>query len=111
MDRDELRREVPFHQSLARPDSFMGGDRRLVLGAAVLSAILILVLQHWWSILLGLLLWWGAKGAAQRMGKADPYMINVYSLHNKYKRFYPAKSGLRYTARQLPKDWKPKILG
>ena len=90
----------------------MGGDRRLVLSSAILAVILIFVLQRWWSIPLGVGLWMGMRALAKRLGKADAYMLEVYSLHRKYKGFYPAKSGLRYRpASRLRADWKPKILG
>jgi type IV secretion system protein TrbD len=42
-------REILIHQSANRPNLLLGGDRELVLLAAMLSASLIFVIASWWA--------------------------------------------------------------
>ena len=49
-------REVIIHQSANRPHMLLGGDRELVLFAALLSAMLIFALVTWWAVAAGIAL-------------------------------------------------------
>ena len=99
-------REIVIHQSANRPSLLLGGDRELVLGAAMLSAILIFVLATWWAMLAGGLLWVVSTAILSRMGKADPLLRHVYVRHVRYQSFYPAKSTLASRSTQTPKFWR-----
>ena len=99
-------REILIHQSANRPNLLLGGDRELVLLAAMLSASLIFVIASWWGILSGALLWIVAVGVCQRMGKADPLLRRVYLRHVKYQPFYRAKSSIQSRTSELPPRWR-----
>ncbi len=53
----EKPREILIHQSANRPHLLLGGDRELVLFAALMSAMLIFALVTWWGIAAGAALW------------------------------------------------------
>jgi type IV secretion system protein VirB3 len=46
----EKPREIVIHQSANRPNLLLGGDRELVLMAAMLTASLVFVIATWWEI-------------------------------------------------------------
>ena len=70
-------RETVFHPSINRPNLLMGGDRELVLGAAMISALFIFALMTWWSILIGVAFWPVATSMLARLAKVDPRMRDV----------------------------------
>src|SRR5260370_28388248 len=98
-------REIVIHQSANRPHLLLGGDRELVLLAAVFAAMLIFALITWWGVLAGFCLWLLAVAILSRMGKADPMLRHVYLRHVRYRSFYPAKSGLSATSLGTPRNW------
>ena len=98
-------REIVIHQSANRPHLLLGGDRELVLFAALLSAMLVFALVTWWGILAGIALWFLAVAAFSRMGKADPLLRQVYLRHIRYQSFYPAKSKLTSAPASTPRLW------
>ena len=102
----ERPREIVIHQSANRPHLLLGGDRELVLFAALLSAMLIFALVTWWGILMGILLWITAVAALSRMGRFDPMLRMVYVRHVKYQAFYPAKARIGCEAAATPKVWR-----
>jgi type IV secretion system protein TrbD len=99
-------RSVAIHPAINRPNQLLGGDRELVLIAALTAATLALSLSSWWGIGVAVLFWLGAVGVLQRMGKADPLLRQVYLRHVRYRQFYPAKSGLHSTCVPLRKGWR-----
>lgn len=99
-------REIVIHQSANRPSLLLGGDRELVLGAAMLSAILIFVLATWWATLAGVVLWVASIAVLSRMGKSDPLLRHVYVRHVRYQTFYPAKSNLAARSAHTPRSWR-----
>jgi type IV secretion system protein VirB3 len=102
----EQPREIMIHQSANRPHLLLGGDRELVLFAALLSAMLIFALLTWWGIAAGIGLWIAAVAALSRMGRADPMLRKVYFRHVKYRTFYPAKGRIRGETSATPKAWR-----
>ena len=50
----EKPREILIHQSANRPHLLLGGDRELVLFAALMSAMLMFALVTWWEIAAGI---------------------------------------------------------
>jgi type IV secretion system protein VirB3 len=99
-------REVVIHQSANRPHLLLGGDRELVLFAALLSAMLIFALVTWWAVAAGVVLWFLSVAVLSRMGKADPLLRHVYLRHLRYRPFYPAKSGVHCQSVTTPRNWR-----
>ena len=83
---------VPIHRSLIRHLLLLGGDRELVLLAALLSGALIFTSMTWFSAAYGLLLWFGGLSVLRIMAKADPLMRKVYLRHRLYQKYYPPRS-------------------
>jgi type IV secretion system protein VirB3 len=84
----------------------LGGDRELVLFAALMSAMLIFALVTWWGIVAGIAIWIGAVAILSRMGRFDPMLRHVYVRHVKYRAFYPAKGRVRGETAATPKAWR-----
>jgi type IV secretion system protein VirB3 len=70
----------------------MGGDRELVLLAALLSGVLVVLGQTWLSLMYGAGLWFGGLYLCRLMSKKDPLMRMVYMRHRIYRAYYPARS-------------------
>src|SRR5215469_9629989 len=102
----ERPREIVIHQSANRPHLLLGGDRELVLFAALLSAMLIFALVTWWGIVAGVALWIAAVAALSRMGRFDPMLRQVYVRHVRYRPFYPAKGRIGAELPGTPKAWR-----
>ena len=99
-------REIVIHQSANRPHLLLGGDRELVLFAALISAMLIFAVVTWWGIVAGIAIWIGAVAILSRMGRFDPMLRQVYVRHVKYRAFYPAKGRVRGETAATPKAWR-----
>ena len=99
-------REIVIHQSANRPHLLLGGDRELVLFAALMSAMLIFALVTWWGIVAGIAIWIGAVAILSRMGRFDPMLRQVYVRHVKYDASYPAKGRVRSETAATPKAWR-----
>ena len=102
----EKPREVIIHQSANRPHLLLGGDRELVLFAALLSAMLIFALVTWWAVATGIALWFLSVAVLSRMGKADPLLRQVYLRHLRYRPFYPAKAAIHGRSIATPRSWR-----
>jgi type IV secretion system protein VirB3 len=103
---DDKPREVLIPQSANRPNQILGGDRELILVAALTAVSLAFALASLWGFVLALVLWLSAIAVLQRMGKADPQLRQVYMRHIRYRPFYPAKSGLYSQCIQPPSKWR-----
>lgn len=99
-------REIVIHQSANRPHLLLGGDRELILFAALMSAMLIFALVTWWGVVAGILLWLAAVAVLSRMGRSDPLLRRVYIRHVKYRPFYPAKGRLLAETARTPRSWR-----
>ena len=99
-------REIVIHQSANRPHLLLGGDRELVLFAALMAAMLIFALVTWWGVVAGVALWVAAVAVLSRMGRFDPMLRQVYVRHVKYRAFYPAKGRIRGETCRTPKVWR-----
>ncbi|MDR3734654.1 MAG: conjugal transfer protein TrbD [Acidobacteriaceae bacterium] len=99
-------REAVFHQSINRPNLLMGGDRELVLFAALIAGILAFSLMTWWGVLIAMVLWPSAIWSLSRMAKEDPLMRQVYVRHIHYAMYYPAKSQTRLGGVSTPASWR-----
>jgi type IV secretion system protein VirB3 len=99
-------RETVFHPSINRPNLLMGGDRELVLGAAMISALFIFSLMTWWGVLIGIAFWPVATSMLARLAKVDPMMRDVATRSFEYKAYYPAKSRLFGRSQTQRRSWK-----
>ena len=99
-------REVVIHPSANRPNQILGGDRELVLIAALIAVSLAFSLATWWGILISVGFWIVTIAVLQRMGKADPMLRHIYMRHIRYRAFYPAKSGLSSCCLPTPAKWR-----
>lgn len=99
----EKPREIVIHQSLIRPHLLLGGDRELVLFAALVAVALVFSVATWWSLLAGVVFWIAAVAVLARMGKADPLLRQIYLRHLRYGDFYAAKARLGGEAPTVPK--------
>src|SRR5262249_33145201 len=106
MDRLEKAREIVIHQSANRPNLLLGGDRELVLFAALTAACLAFTLASIMGIVVGLTFWLVSVAVLSRMGKADPMLRRVYLKHLSYRSFYPAKSSIQPSRVSTPQDWR-----
>ena len=99
-------RQVKYHDSANRQNQIMGGDRELVLCSALLSIILIVLIQTWWSALIGIAFWVTSMAVLKRMGKQDPMMRQVILRHLRYRDNYPAASGIDRISIGQPRRWQ-----
>ncbi len=99
-------RELVIHQSANRPNLILGGDRELVLIAALVVVALGFSLASWWGVGLAAAFWVGATAVLQRMGAADPMLRPIYLRHIRYAAYYPAKSGLHAASLETPMRWR-----
>ena len=99
-------RETVFHPSINRPNLLMGGDRELVLGAAMISALFIFALMTWWSILIGVVFWPLTTSMLVQLAKADPKLRDVATRSFQYKAYYPAKSRLCSRSQTQLRTWR-----
>ena len=85
-------RQVPIHRALNRPNLLMGGDRELVLVTILSTLFLIVLLASWYTVLIGIVVWFSSMWGLRWMAKSDPLMRAIYLRHIKYAQHYPAKS-------------------
>ena len=92
--RNELRR-VPIRKSLTRRQMILGGERSLVLLAALSSSIIGLSIALGYNFMLGVIvtsvLWSIELFLLRLMGKTDSLMSLVFMKSAKYKSYYPSK--------------------
>jgi type IV secretory pathway TrbD component len=100
-------REAVFHQSINRPNLMMGGDREMVLFAALISGLVGFTnMTSWWGLVIAALFFPCAIWGLTRMAKEDPLMRKVYISHMRYGRFYPAKAPLHREGSTTPMSWR-----
>lgn len=86
-------RSVPIRRSGVRNNLFMGGDRELVMLAAVAASGLIFpAITSFKAWVAGLIIWGGGLWAARLMAKSDPLLRGVYLRHRGYQSYYAARS-------------------
>jgi len=83
--------EIPFYTALNKPILVMGGERELMMTAALISLTMIFVALTLTSAIIGIVSWVIVSSALRAMGKKDPMMSKIYLKHIKYKKFYPAQ--------------------
>ena len=86
-------RQIPIYRALNRPNLLMGGDRELVLVTILSTVFLIVLLASWYTVAIGVVVWFFGMWGLRWMAKADPRMRELYLRHIKYSQNYDAKSG------------------
>ena len=87
----ELRR-TPLHRALHRPNLLLGGERELVLTAAIFCGGLAAYTLDPVAIAIGLGVWLFAIAVLRIMAKADPQMSKIYRRQIAYQPYYPPRS-------------------
>jgi len=82
------------HKCLNRPDlyQFFGGDREMMMVAALAAVAAIFVGMTIPSVISGIVLWSAAVVVLRKLAKADPLMRHIYLRYRQYQKFYPAQS-------------------
>lgn len=103
-----MENRIRFRVSLSRPIQLSGADRRAVIFSIALGAYLAFITSVafgiWYGIPVGLAVWGVGTYFAHKMGKADPYFIDVFFRAIRYRGYYPAKGRFNATARKL-REW------
>ena len=81
---------APIHESLNRPLLLLGGERMGVILLGAVCGIFGVLLMHWWSFVLGIVLWVAGREMLKHAAKADPQLSMTARRFLKYKAFYPA---------------------
>jgi type IV secretion system protein VirB3 len=71
-------RSVPIHRVGNRHVLFMGGERNWVMITGLLSGVMLFSVMEWYSIVVGLLMWFSMIFALRQMAKNDPIKSKVY---------------------------------
>ncbi|MDD5406956.1 MAG: conjugal transfer protein TrbD [Sulfurovaceae bacterium] len=81
---------IPIYRALNKPMLFMGGERELMMLAALVSLTLIFVALSVQSAILGIVLWLFAAAVLRMMAKKDPLMSKIFVRQARYKKYYRA---------------------
>ncbi|WP_305843243.1 MULTISPECIES: conjugal transfer protein TrbD [Photobacterium] len=73
-----------------RPHLYLGGDRELVLLSLLLSIVLIVILQNFYTAIIGIAVAFASVYGLRILAKADPQMRDVYLRYRRYQSYYPA---------------------
>lgn len=87
-----IRRAAPLRRSLQRHALVMGGERDLVMMAALIALIIGAGGQTLLCAVAGVVFWLASLFGLRRMAKADPCMSQVWRRHVRQQDFYPARS-------------------
>lgn len=71
-------RDIPIHRSLHRANTFMGGDREVVMMAALITISSIAVGQNLVSAIFGIIFWFMVLIPSRRIAKKDYLMRTVF---------------------------------
>ena len=86
-------RRVPIRRIGNRHSLFMGGDRELMMMAALAAFALVFTAQTLYATVFGLTLWFVALFVLRAMAKSDPRMRSVLWRHvRRYNKYYPARA-------------------
>jgi type IV secretion system protein VirB3 len=85
-------RRLKIFRSLNQQNLILGCEREVVLCFALFCVALVFIGQSVLSFVVGSLLWGFGVFFLRKMAKIDPQMAKVFSLHYRYKPYYPARS-------------------
>lgn len=90
-------RTVPIHRSLNRTNTFMGGDREVIMCSALLAFVTVFFGQSIETTIIGIGFWIITLAAARRINKADPLMRKVYLSNMKFLQgYFPAHTHIMH---------------
>lgn len=86
----------PVRVALIRRQTWMGGERRIVGSGIVVGIALgwMLLNSYGWlyAIPIGAFFVFGGLWVGRQLVAADPYALDVWLRHIKYRKFYPANA-------------------
>ena len=85
-------RRTPLHRALHRANLFLGGERELVLIAAIVCGGIAVSALNLVATAVGAGVWMLVIGILRMMAKADPQMSRVYLRCIRYRPYYPPRS-------------------
>ena len=85
-------RQTPLHRALHRPNLFLGGERELVLIAAIICGGVAVSALNIVATAIGAGVWVLVIGLLRMMAKADSQMSRVYLRYVGYRPYYPPRS-------------------
>lgn len=91
MQRQELRK-ILIRRVGNRISLVLGGDRELVMFSGLLAFALIFSAQTWYSIVIGIFIWFICLFFLRKAAKSDPLLRFVYLRSLKYNIHYDAFS-------------------
>jgi type IV secretion system protein TrbD len=87
--------QVTIHGSGVRILTFMGGDRRLVLGGAAFAIYMAFMMSMrygaWYGIPSAVVIWGLWIALMRKLATFDPQWLDVLRRHRKYRAFYSAR--------------------
>ena len=86
---DDPLESVPIHRALTRSNLFLGGDREMVMFAALIAGTMVFYAFEWKSAVVGALFWFFSVSILRLMAKHDPKLRSVFMRHRIYKPYYP----------------------
>ncbi|MBQ8976875.1 MAG: VirB3 family type IV secretion system protein [Succinivibrionaceae bacterium] len=90
-------RTVPIHRSLHRVNTFMGGDREVVMCSALIAFISVFFGQSFSSFVLGIAFWLVVLTFARIINKSDPLMRKVFMSNLRFRQgYFPAHSHIMH---------------
>ena len=81
-------RTVPIHRSLHRVNTFMGGDREVVMCSALIAFVSVFFGQSFFSLVVGVGFWLVVLTFARIINKSDPLMRKVYLSNLRFRQGY-----------------------
>lgn len=86
-------RTIPIRRVVNRPNLFFGGDRELVQVSMLFSIVLVIVVQNFYSALIGIIFWFFSLYILRRLAKFDPLLRSIgLRAITKYKKYYPPRA-------------------
>ncbi|HQT81864.1 MAG: hypothetical protein B7Z60_01090 [Ferrovum sp. 37-45-19] len=93
---------IPLYRALNRPLLIMGGERHLSLMLMIICGIFIVSLPHFWSLIIGIILWVTGQTLISEAARHDPQLSRITLRHLRYQKHYLAHTDpFSYTSRWL----------
>ena len=89
---EEDRGRYAVARAMVRAELLAGCEREWILGAGLVCATLVMVIQTWIALISGMFGWVVVLAVLRRFGKHDPIMSKVYARHARYRRHYAPRS-------------------
>lgn len=84
---------IAIHRSFNRVNTFMGGDRELVMISALIAVVIVMQGQSFLGFIIATVFWLIMLAVARQMNKVDPQMRHVFVADLKFRqRYFPPTS-------------------